>query len=197
MTNRPSESMRVMDAIYGRRSVREYTAQKVDEATIHILLYAATQAPAGTDAEPWAFAVIQDRSLLDRLSETARQIIWLTAPGQAHFGRARNSLNIMSDPSYNLFHNAGTLIVIYGRFAGPFAAADCWLAAENLMLAAYAAGLGTCVTGLAAPALNTPEWKNILNVPDGMSAYAPITVGYPATLPAAPARQTPELLCWR
>jgi len=197
MTNRTNETMSVMDAIYGRRSVRDYTAQKVDEATLHVLLYAATQAPTGLQAEPWAFAVIQDRGLLDRLSETARQVIWLKAPGQDHSGMARNSLNIMSDPSYNLFHNAGTLIVIYGRFAGPFVAADCWLAAENLMLAACAAGLGTCVTGLAAPVLNTPEWKNILNVPDGMSAYAPITVGYPAALPVAPPRQTPELLCWR
>lgn len=79
--------------------------------------------------------------------------------GQDHGGTGRHSLNIMSDPPYMPSHNAGTLIIIYGRFAGPLVPADCWLAAENLMLAACAAGLGACLTGLGASVLNTPEIK--------------------------------------
>jgi hypothetical protein len=45
--------------------------------------------------------------------------------------------------------------------------ADCWLAPENLMLAACAKGLGACVIGLAVSALSTPEWKAELKIPDG------------------------------
>lgn len=196
MTTIPNESISVMDAIYRRRSVRDYTPQKVSEATIHALLYAAVQSPTDMQSEPWAFAIIQDDRLLKRLSETAKQTIWLLAQGQEAPALARRSINFISDPAYNVFHNAGTLIVIYGEPLGPFAAADCWLAAENLMLAACAAGLGTCVIGLAVPALNTPEWKKILNVPDEMTAYAPVLVGYPATLPPPPSRRPPELFCW-
>lgn len=55
---------------------------------IHVLLYAAKQAPTGMHAEPWAFAVIQNRGLLDPLSETARQIIWPTGPDRTMAGRA-------------------------------------------------------------------------------------------------------------
>lgn len=58
--------------------------------------------------------------------------------------------------------------------------ADCWLAAENLLLAAYAQGLGTCVIGFAVSALNTPEWKAELKIPAEMTAVAPMIVGVPA-----------------
>lgn len=42
--------------------------------------------------------------------------------------------------------------------------ADCWLAAENLMLSACALGLGTCCIGSAIPALNSPEAKSELGI---------------------------------
>ena len=195
--NLPNNPMSVMDAIYRRRSVRDYTPDKVSEASIHMLMYAAIQAPTAMHEEPWAFAVIQDRKLLDRLSETAKRTIWLQAQGEENSGLARRSVNIISDPAYHVFYNAGALIVIYGKPLGPFVAADCWLAAENLMLAACAAGLGACVIGLAVPALNSPEWKRLLDIPAEMTAYAPILLGHPAGMPPPPARKPPELICWK
>ncbi len=193
----PNEPMSVTDAIYQRRSVRDFTPEKVSEASIHMLLYAAIQAPTAMHEEPWAFAVIQDRKLLDRLSETAKQTIWLQAQSEDNSGLARRSVNIISDPAYNVFYNAGALIIIYGKPLGPFVVADCWLAAENLMLAACTAGLGTCVIGLAVPALNSPEWKRELDIPAEMTAYAPILIGYPAGTPPPPPRKPPELVSWK
>ncbi len=197
VTSLPNNPLPVMDAIYSRRSVRDYSPAVVSQASIHVLLYAAVQAPTAMHEEPWAFAVIQDRAMLDRLSETAKQTLWLQAQGEGNSGLARRSVTMISDPAFNVFYNAGTLIVIYGKTQGPFTAADCWLAAENLMLAACAAGLGSCMIGLAAPALNTPEWKKRLDVPDGMTAYAPILIGYPAEQPPPPSRKPPELICWK
>lgn len=198
MPNLSSNPMSVMDAIYHRRSVRDYTSAKVSQASIHMLMYAAIQAPTALDKEPWAFAIIQDRELLDRLSETAKQTLWLQAQSDNDSGLAKRAVNIISDPGYNVFYNAGALIVIYGKPIGPFVAADCWLAAENLMLAAYTAGIGTCVIGLAIPALNSPEWKRLLDIPIEFTAYAPILLGYPAAT-AAPSsvRKPPELICWK
>ncbi|MFX8160667.1 nitroreductase family protein, partial [Acinetobacter baumannii] len=86
---------------------------------------------------------------LHRLSESAKASL-------ATEGRKLHLANIerFSSRDFNVFYNAGTLIVIYGKPMGPFVVADCWLAAENLMLAACAMGLGTCVIGLAVAALN-------------------------------------------
>ena len=96
-----------------------------------------------------------------------------------------------------MFYNAGTLVVIYGKPMGPFVVADCWLAAENLMLAACAIGLGTCVIGLAVAALNTTERKTELNIPAGLVAYAPIIVGVPEGQTPVIPRKAPEIVARR
>src|SRR3974390_2754534 len=59
-------------AIFPRRSVRAYTPQAVDAATVRSLLDAAVQAPTAMHAEPWAFVVVQDRTRLRRISDRAK-----------------------------------------------------------------------------------------------------------------------------
>lgn len=186
--------MSAMDAIRLRRSVRAYAPRPVDEATVRRLLDAAVHAPTAMHEEPWAFVVVQDRAVLKRLSDKAKESL----DEVAHQLRPRGSpADHVFIPPDNVFYDAGTLIVVYGRPMGPFVAADCWLAAENLMLAARAMGLGTCVIGLAAPALNAPEWKAELTVPAELTAYAPIVVGTPAGQTPPVGRREPEVLAWR
>lgn len=48
-----------LDAIFSRRSVRTYTPQQLDAATIRSLLDAAVQAPTAMHLEPWAFVVFR------------------------------------------------------------------------------------------------------------------------------------------
>ena len=80
---------------------------------------------------------------------------------------------------------------------GPFVAADCWLAAENLMLAACALGLGTCCIGSAIPTLNSPDVKAELGIPSDVEAVAPIIVGVPSGAATAVSRKDPEILYWK
>jgi nitroreductase len=192
----PEVSMSVMDAIYRRRSVRDYTLQTIDQAVIRTLLDAAVHAPTAMHEEPWSFAVIQDKNLLNRLSDSAKELVRSEAQG-SNSHHATHWLYLEHKTDFHVFHKAGTLIVIYSKSQGPFALADCWLAAENLMLAACAKGLGTCVIGFAVSALNMPQWKAELNIPAEMTAIAPIIVGVPAgETPPVPRRQ-PEILTWK
>jgi nitroreductase len=193
----------VLRAIHGRRTVRSYLPTPIDEATVRTLLDAAVRAPTAMHQEPWAFVVIQDRAMLRRLSEAAKALLadeairhrdLLRAPGlsesEEHLAR------LLADPAFNIFYDAGTLIVICARPRGSFVTADCWLAAENLMLAAHGLGLGTCCIGFAVPLLNSPEVKRELNIPLDVLAVAPIIVGLPAgSTPAVP-RKAPEILSW-
>ena len=184
----------VMDAIYQRHSVRSYKPQTVSYEDIHALLKAAVQAPTAVHEEPWAFAVIENKNTLKRLSDRAKETMnevehSIHVPDRhmkAHF-----------TPPEDIFYGAPALIVIYGKPMGTFVVADCWLAAENLMLAACAMGLGTCVIGLAVQALNTPEWKKELGVPDDMIAFAPIIVGVPSGETAPVHRKEPQILTWK
>jgi len=187
--------LNVFETILARRSVRSYREGILDRKTINTLLEAAVRAPTAVHAEPWAFVIIQDQQLLQSLSERAKLLFAEelrragATPTDQHFER-------LPDPGSCLFYDAGTLILICARPLGPFVTADCWLAAENLMLAASAIGLGSCVIGSAVPALNIPEVKAELGIPAECSAVAPIIVGHPRGESAMSSRRQPFILAW-
>ena len=191
-----------LDAIFMRRSVRAYTAQSLDEPTVRALLDAAVQAPTAMHTEPWAFVVIQDRATLKRISDRAKGS-WIK--DAAHYrdlhrgvdaAMARAFAERFASPDFSVFYDAGTLIAIGARPLGAFIVADCWLAAENLMLAACALGLGTCCIGSAVPALNSPETKSELEIPPDVEIVAPIIVGMPREAGVDVSRRSPTIVSW-
>jgi hypothetical protein len=104
---------------------------------------------------------------------------------------------MLADPNYNIFYNAGTLVVICAKPGGLNPAEDCCLAAQNLMLAAHAAGLGTCPIGFARPWLNLSETKKELALPGDFEAVCPLIVGSHETAACQGRRngmETPELV---
>ncbi len=189
----PEVAMTVMDAIYKRRAVRSYLPQQIDKVAIQALLDAAVHAPTAIHEEAWAFAVIQDKEILNHLSESAKKLV----AEEIKVHPANHALDHFTQADFNVFYDAGTLIVIYGKSMEPFVPADCWLAAENLMLAACSMGLGTCVIGSAVSALNTSEWKANLKIPVGMTAIAPVIVGVPNGEVPSTSRKQAEILIWK
>ncbi len=175
----------VLQVIRQRCSVRSYTPDVVDAETVRALLDAATRAPTAMHAEPWAFVVVQDIGRLYRYSEIAKA---------SWHGREFASALLRTD--FNIFYGASTLIVICAKPAGPFAVADCWLAAENLMLAAAAMGLGTCCIGSAVSALETPAVRAELNIDSALTVVAPIIVGRPAESCVPASRKPADVLAW-
>lgn len=186
----------VLKAIYARRSVRTYTPTPLDSATIETLLDAAVHAPTAMHEEPWAFVVVQDNALLQRLSDFAKPLFVEEVRHRNAHG-AKHSFDHFTRPEFSIFHGANTLIIICAKPLGPFIAADCWLAAENLMLAASAIGLGSCVIGSAVAALNIHKVKTELGIPGEYSAIAPIVVGVPGGEIPSASRKAPLILSWR
>jgi nitroreductase len=178
------------EAICGRRSVREFTDEAVDDATIRALIDAGVHAPSASNGQPWAFVVVRDRDLLDRVSQEAKVHALANLREGPLAARYRTML---SDPDYQIFHHAPALIVISGTGSRGWVVEDCALAAENLMLAAYGVGLGTCWIGFAQGYLNTPEGKALLDLPEAWVSVAPIIVGHPRATPAATSRKEPEI----
>lgn len=185
--------LNTLEAILARRSVRSYTAEEIDRTTVRVLLEAAIRAPTAEHKEPWAFVVVQDRPLLQQLSDRAKPV-FMDEVRRSQRHAAGHGFELFANPGFNVFYDAGTLIIICAKFNGPFSAADCWLAAENLMLAACAMGLGTCVIGAAQSALNQPDIKAELNIPGEFVAVAPLIVGYARGEVAPATRKEPVIL---
>jgi len=182
--------MDVMQAIYHRRAVRSFTAAPVKTETLRMLIDAAIQAPSAINLQPWRFAVAHRRATLRRIADAARDhLLSLMQPGSP-FLRFRSMLE---DPACDILHAAPALVVISATSATQQAAEDCALAAQNLMLAAHANGLGTCCIGLARPWLNQPEGKRLLGIPSECVPIVPIIVGEPAVTPPAPGRHAPHI----
>lgn len=184
----PEVDQSVFETILARRSVRSYKPQQVGADTLRILLEAAVRAPTAMHNEPWAFVIIQNKETLDSLSERAKPLFI------EEIKRNGTNVDILSRSDVSIFHDASTLIIVCGKAGLRFSEADCWLAAENLMLAACAMGLGTCVVGSALLAIGIPEVKSSLGIPAEFTAIAPIIIGYPNGETAPSTRKSPLML---
>jgi nitroreductase len=100
----------------------------------------------------------------------------------------------LSDPQYNIFYNAPLLIFISG-IKSPYTVYDCPMAAQNMMLAAYTLGIGSCWIGTAVALANDPKFKKELGVPDDHDVHAAIIFGYPkGGFPKAPQKRPAQVL---
>jgi nitroreductase len=184
--------MDLIEAIYSRRAVRQYEPRPLTREAISSLIDAAIHAPSAMNRQPWAFTVVQDRRLLAQLSEQAKAFL---AGGAGEHPELSEGARRLLTPSFDIFYGAPVLIVICAIQPDAFAAIDCSLAAENLMLAARARGLGSCWIGFAEMWLSQPEGKAMLGIPDSHTPVAPIIVGWPRG-EAAPTPRRPPQVAW-
>jgi nitroreductase len=178
--------MDLMDAIYRRRAVREFNSESVDREAMRFIIAAAVQAPSAMNRQPWSFAVVENQAALERYSRNSKAHLLKTIPESGPLAHYRA---LLSEPTFNIFYHAPALIVICATSAEEGTAEDCCLAAQNLMLAAHGAGLGTCWIGFSRPWFDLPDGRKELGIPRHYMPVAPIAVGHPkAPIPTVPRR---------
>jgi len=184
-------TMELSSAIYSRRAIRAFSPEPVGADEIDQLIQAAIQAPSSMGLEPWAFVVVEGAAKLKKFSDDAKRYYAPHGISESASSRVRAML---ADPNLNIFHDAPSLVVICATNDLEQSAEDCNLAAENLMLAAYAAGLGTCPIGFSRPWLRLPETKSALGIPAAYIPVFPVVVGHPAETPASHGRKKPVVI---
>jgi nitroreductase len=182
--------MDLNEAIAGRRAVREYTVEPVGVETIRLLIADAVQAPSAINEQPWVFTVARDQVLLDRVAQEVKAHLLATTPASGQHGRFRSMLE---DKDFHVFYHAPVLVLISASNQGDWAIEDCSLAAENLMLSAYALGLGSCWMGSAQSYFKTPEGRTAFGLNDRCEPVAPIILGHRKVTAPRVARKQPEI----
>ncbi len=181
--------MDALDALATRGSARDYLPDAVSQDRLIQLIDAATHAPCAFNRQAWSFSVISDAALLDEMSREVKAFMTATRP----LALPEHLYEKLADPDFHVFYRAPTLIVISSKAPppAPWAEEDCALAAQNLMLAAHASGLGSCWIGLSQRFFATPTGRALLKLGADETPLAPIIVGRPrapvVATPRAPA----------
>lgn len=162
--------MDTLEAIRTRRSIRRFQQKPVPDAVIEQLLAAAMSAPSARNSQPWHFVVLDDRELLDRASRINPHA-WMAA--QAPLG-----ILVCADP--DLEKSSGYWML------------DCAAAVQNLLLAAHSLGLGAVWTGIYPRAERIEGFRQLLSLPEPVTAHSLIVVGYPAEQVAPENRYQPQ-----
>ena len=174
-------------------AIRSYEDKPVPDSAINLMLEAATYAPSAINIQPWKFTIVTNKEKIKHYSDIAKPAMLQTLPDVADENLSRFRANL-SNPKYNIFYGAPLLVFISG-VKSPYAVHDCSMAAQNMMLAAYTLGIGSCWIGMAAVAANSSEGKEELGVPKDNQVYAALIFGYPkGGFPKAPEKLPPEIL---
>jgi nitroreductase len=184
--------METMDAIRGRRAVRDYLPTPVAAALLYQVIAAASWAPSAMNDQPWHFSVVTDAGLLDEIA--ARAKLWMRN-SVSTMQRAGHFRDILADEHFHILYHAPALVAISAPADGQWSIEDCAMAAQNLMLAAYAAALGSCWIGFAEGWLNTSEGRAALGLPRTCRVVAPLIIGHPRTWPP-PVPRKPAIINW-
>ena len=167
--------MDVMTAIKKRRSVRKFKDRPVDTAVLRRILEAAVWAPSGGNAQTWRFVVITDAEM--------RKKIKMVSPGL-----------LGGPPAVIVIAQDMSLAREKGGKMGPesLTKMDSAMAAQNLMLAAFAEGLGTCVIA----SFHANAVRKLLGLPESIVPQLLISVGEPDQEPPSPPRAFEEIIWW-
>lgn len=172
----------MMDAIMHRRSIRRFQEKQISEEALREILQAGLYAPSAGGRQGVLFAVSQDREVNERLGRIKRANARPRMADATHFV-SKEQPSIADDPDIkNAFYDAPTVITLFGPKDFLFTKEDCAMAAQNMMLAADALGIGSCYIGAGWQAFADPYGQEVLKkwaVRGDYFAVAQVLLGYP------------------
>ncbi len=146
-----------MNAIFTRRSVRQFSEQPIVQSVIEQLLKAGMQAPSAGNQQPWRFIVVSGKQNLEALSK--------------------------SNPYATSLVNANIAIVVVSvdkelRF-GEYKEQDCSAATQNILIQAAHLNLGAVWYGTTPDVARMKYVKNLYQLAQYEEAFSVIGIGYP------------------
>ena len=168
----------VTDLMMSRRSIRAYKDSAISRETLDEILACGINAPNGMNRQSYELRVIDSPALIDSITEAV----------------VKDNPAIAERKGFkNIFVNAPCVICIAYDTQHDMAQIDCGLLGENIILAAWARGIGSCCLGSSARwILDSPSAKPFLDrmaFSEGYNLLYCIALGYPDEAPEAKPRR--------
>ena len=148
--------MALIDEILNRRSIRRYEDKDIAEDVMKQILEAGRQAPSAANRQPIHFIIVKDHEISKKFSNMP----------------------------FNGFVKAAPVVVVgcadvKSMLTGKWAIVDATIAMQNMAVAAWVLGVGSCWIG----AFDEKKVKESLKIPGKWKVVALLTLGYPAEKP--------------
>lgn len=147
------------DAIISKRDTREFEERTIPDDVLHRILQAGRMAGSAKAAEPVRFVVVHD--------ETQREALAQCGDFTPHLYTAPVVVVLVLEPELGVVGAPRSI------FRGPF---DAGRAAQNMMVAAWAEGVGSCPASMH----RADDAARVLGLPEGYVVANTIAFGYPA-----------------
>lgn len=154
----------ILEAIFSRRSIREFAKREISENFKHLLLKSGASAPSAHGTQSFKFSEISDKVLIERIVE---KFPWFAPAEKSSF-----NILVLGEPSKCVNRE--------------YWVADCAAATENILVAAQALGLGGVWMGIAPVEENIANFGSLIDLPEGLVPFSLIAMGYPLS------RESPE-----
>jgi nitroreductase len=165
--------MDTLKCIKERRDIRDFRPDPIPENALREILESAIQAPSAGNVQDWHFILVK--------SPRTKKLLAGAALKQGFVAEAPLVIAVCSD--------LDRVSSAYGeRGKSLYSIQNTSAAIENLLLAAWERGLGTCWVG----AFNEQRIREILVLPGNVRPLALIPLGYPAKIPKKPGRRRLE-----
>lgn len=168
--------------ILERRSVRSYMSVLPPEDEVMQIIECGRFAATAMGRQPWFFSVVYDRALLDDISAECAEAM------------AKAGFTVPGNEKPDNFRGAPMAIIISADDSEKFGDVDCANATQNMAVAAWSLGIGSCYIASFRAAFEgekAMEFKNRLGVPLGFTPRFALALGYAAS-PLPPRKERVE-----
>lgn len=161
----------LMDAIKTRRTIRQFTDEKVSDEILEMIFEAGRMAPTGTNAQGTSYVLLNEKK--DECEEVAVKLFSKIIGAGKKIIPQLSSMEI--GPNF-FFKKAPVVIVIFGKDK-----VSASLAAENMTFMAESYGLGVLFSGFFTTCVNTnSKIRKIMGIEKKSKAVTTLVIGYPA-----------------
>lgn len=149
------------ELIKTRRSIRRFKAQPIDKPTLVELLQAARSAPSAANRQPLEYVLVIEPTVVQQLFS---QLAWAT------FVQPKRNPPPGCEPVAYI-----VVLVNNDRQLANFGSVDAAAAIQNILLAAWSKGIGSCWLG----SIHRDNIKKLLVIPANLEVDSVVALGYP------------------
>ena len=169
-------SMPLGEAIFTQRSIRRFKPDPIPLADVHLILEAAVRAPNGGNQQNARFLVVNDRDTIQQFGRLYHEAWWAKRHDEGF--QRRDDLPRRYHSAAGLADTMAEVPCIVFALALHDGPADSVLpAAQNMMLAARAIGIGSVPTTLHPSVMD--RFHRMFGIPHDVSFHFCVPLGYP------------------